>query len=94
MNILFWGLTLGTIGKILIAVAVLIAHGALAQEGKVDKLVLRSFKLEHAITIIGIILVLLGYYMEVHFYGYTPFLTCEGTECSAAVNDAFNPVAK
>lgn len=93
MNILFWGLTIGTIGKVLLAVGVIIAHSGLVKEQRIDTASLRSFRIEHSITILGVILIVLGYFMEVYFYGYTPFLTCTGVECSAAVNNAFQPGA-
>ena len=89
MNILFWGLTIGTIGKVLLAVGVIIAHSGIVKEMKIDSEVLRSFRIEHTITIIGVILIIVGYMMEIYFYGYTPFLTCEGQECSAAIINAF-----
>jgi uncharacterized membrane protein YidH (DUF202 family) len=89
MNILFWGLTIGVIGKIMLAVGILIAHSGIVKEQKIDLAVLKGFKLEHTLTIIGIILIILGYFMEVYFYGFTPFLTCSGAECSAAILNAF-----
>jgi uncharacterized membrane protein YidH (DUF202 family) len=89
MNILFWGLTIGTIGKVLLAIGVLIAHSGIMKEHKIDTEVLRGFKLEHTLTILGIIMIVLGYFMEVYFYGFTPFLTCSGAECSAAIINAF-----
>jgi uncharacterized membrane protein YidH (DUF202 family) len=89
MNILFWGLTIGTIGKVLLAVGVIIAHSGIVKEQRIDSEVLRSFKIEHTITIIGVILIVVGYILEIYFYGYTPFLTCTGAECSAAVMNAF-----
>ena len=94
MNILFWGLTIGTIGKVLLAVGVIIAHSGIVREQRIDSVVLRSFRIEHTITIVGVILIVIGYFMEIYFYGYTPFLTCAGAECSAAINAAFQPVAK
>ena len=89
MNILFWGLTIGTIGKVLLGVGVIIAHSSLVKERKIDLAVLRGYRIEHTITVIGLLLIVLGYLMEVYFYGYTPFLTCVGEECSAAVLNAF-----
>lgn len=89
MNILFWGLTIGTIGKVLLAIGVLIAHSGIMKEHKIDSEVIRGFKLEHTITILGLIMIVVGYFMEVYFYGFTPFLTCSGTECSAAIINAF-----
>lgn len=89
MNILFWGLTLGTLGKVLLAVGVIIAHSGIVKERKIDSEVLRGFRIEHTITILGLILIIVGYFMEIYFYGYTPFLTCTGEECSAAIINAF-----
>jgi uncharacterized membrane protein YidH (DUF202 family) len=89
MNILFWGLTLGTLGKVLLAVGVIIAHSGIVKERRIDSEVLKGFRIEHTITILGLILIVIGYFMEIYFYGYTPFLTCSGTECSAAVTNAF-----
>ncbi len=89
MNILFWGLTLGTLGKVLLAVGVIIAHSGIVKERKIDTEVLRGFKIEHTITILGLALIVVGYFMEIYFYGFTPFLTCSGTECSAAIMNAF-----
>ena len=89
MNILFWGLTIGTVGKVLLAVGVIIAHSGIVKERRIDNAVLRSFKIEHTITILGLIMIVLGYFMEIYFYGFTPFLTCSGAECSAAIINAF-----
>lgn len=86
MNILFWGLTIGMIGKLLLAAGVIIAHTELAHERKVDNEVLRSFRLEMALTALGVVLIVLGYFMEVYFYGFTPLLTCTGSECAAALS--------
>lgn len=88
MNILFWGLTIGVIGKVLLAAGVIIAHTEIAHERKIDSLVLKSFKIELAITILGLILIICGYFMEIYFYGLTPLLTCDTQACGAAVIDA------
>ncbi|MEK7462520.1 MAG: hypothetical protein AAB618_03000 [Patescibacteria group bacterium] len=89
MNILFWGLTIGTAGKVLLGIGVIIAHSSLVKERKIDLVVLRGYRIEHTITVIGLLLIVLGYFMEVYFYGFTPFLTCSGAECSAAIINAF-----
>lgn len=82
MNLLFWALTVGVIGKVLLAVGVLIAHTQLAHERIVDQLVLKSFRLEHTLTIAGIILIVAGYGMEIYFYNFVSMLTCFGTDCA------------
>jgi uncharacterized membrane protein YidH (DUF202 family) len=89
MNILFWALTIGVIGKVLLAIGVLVAHSGILHEHRIDREVLRRFRWEHSITILGITLIVIGYFMEVYFYGFTPFLTCSGAECSAAILNAF-----
>jgi hypothetical protein len=90
MNLLFWGITLGTLGKVMVAIAVIFAHHKLAEERKVDKKVIQSFQNEKIVTILGLILILLGYAMEVYFYGFaTEILTCQGAACTSAVSNAF-----
>lgn len=84
MNLLFWGLTIGVIGKVLLGIGVILAHTSLAHEKKIDSFVLKSFRLEHEMTIVGIILILIGYFMEIYFYGFTPLLTCTLEECGQA----------
>lgn len=81
MNLLFWGLTIGVIGKVLVVSAVLISHSELAHEKRVDKLVLKSFKLERTLTLAGLILIVAGYSMEIYFYDFVSLLTCVGAEC-------------
>lgn len=92
MNLLFWGLTVSTIGKVMLASGVLIAHSELAHEKRVDKLVLKSFKTERVLTIAGLLLILGGYFLEITFYGFaTSLLTCEGPECAAAAGALLLP---
>ena len=91
MNLLFWGLTIGMTGKVMLATGVLIAHSNLAHEGRVDQLVLKGFRIERVLTLIGLVLIVGGYFMEVTFYGFdTSLLTCTGPECAAAIPGAFN----
>ena len=89
LNFLFWGLTISVIGKVMIAVAVIMAHSEIAHEHKIDAKVLRSFQKERWLTILGILLIVIGYAMEIYFYDFfTPFLTCDGDDCMAAANTA------
>jgi hypothetical protein len=77
MNLLFWGLTISMLGKVLLAIGVLKAHSQIAHEHRIDAKVLRTFRTEMWITIAGLIFILAGYGMEVVFYGFeTPFFTC------------------
>ena len=90
MNLLFWGLTLGMVGKVLLAIGVIMAHTEIAHEKRIDAEVIRSFKTELIITLLGVIFIVAGYFMELYFYGFTPLLGCSGTECAAMINAAFS----
>lgn len=81
MNLLFWGLTLGTIGKVLVAGAILKVHHVMAKEHRIDKRVIRSFMTEIIVTSIGILLILTGYGLELYFYQSLDMLTCEPPAC-------------
>lgn len=86
MLILFWALTVSTIGKALLALGVILAHSEIAHEHRIDARVLRSFKRERWLTIIGLGLIVLGYILEMYFYGFTPFADCQGTQCAALLS--------
>lgn len=90
MNLLFWGLTIGVVGKVLLAAGVLMAHSELAHERRIDQEVLKTFRLELWLTLFGLLLIVIGYGLEVYFYGFTPLLTCTADECGAALIKAFN----
>ena len=92
MSILFWGLTMGTIGKVLLAAGVIMAHTQLEHEHRIDARVVRTFHRERILTLIGILLILIGYGLEVYFYGYgTELLSCHGPSCAAAVSSFLQP---
>lgn len=91
MNILFWGLTVGLIGKILLVIGVLLAHGKIAHEHKIDRAVIKSFHKEKIITLIGLILIILGYLLEIYFYGFADMLNCSGMECAANLGAFLSP---
>ena len=86
MNILFWGLTVGVLGKVLVALAILRVHHIMAEEGKIDNRVIKSFAFEKTLTILGVVAIIVGYLMELYFYGLTPLLTCQGSDCSMAAS--------
>jgi hypothetical protein len=87
MNLLLWGLTLGTVGKLVLGWAVLRVHMYIYREHNIDGVVLRAIKREEYITLFSLILIVLGFALEVIFYqGSTELLTCVGDECEAAVS--------
>jgi len=88
MNLLFIGMTISVIGKILLAYAVIRAHTDLAHEHQIDAKVIKSFKLERTITIFAVILIVIGYILEITFFGgFQNFFFCEGTSCAAALGN-------
>ena len=90
MNLLLWGITFGTVGKLVLGIAVLRVHVWILREHKIDGVVLRSIKREQFVTFAGLLLILIGFVFEVMFYGtVTNFLDCIGDDCAAAVSAAF-----
>jgi hypothetical protein len=90
-NILFWGLTIGTIGKVLLVLAVLHMHHSLIVELGVDKKVILSYQQERVVTFIGLVLIVLGYSLEVYFYAPTNLFNCVGIECTAGLINSVSP---
>jgi len=85
MNILFWGITLGMAGKVLVILAVLHMHHSLVKEHRVDRRVILTYRQERVLTFIGLILIAIGYIMEITFYAPTPFFSCADDTCQAAI---------
>jgi hypothetical protein len=82
MNILFWGLTVSLIGKVLVVCGVLFAHAKIKHEHRIDKMVLASFRTEFVITVIGLLLIIFGYFLEIYFYHFADLLSCSLMECA------------
>ena len=90
MNLLLWGITLGTIGKLILGITVLRVHIWMFREHSIDGVVMRAIRREHVLTIISLTLIVVGYVFEVLFYnGSTRFFDCVGSECAALVQAAF-----
>ncbi len=86
MNMLLWGITLSTVGKLILGIAVLRVHVYILREHKIDNVVLRALKREQYVTIFGLLLIVVGYFLEIFFYnGSTELLSCIGEECGAAL---------
>ncbi|MAZ29974.1 hypothetical protein CL655_01690 [bacterium] len=89
MNLLFLGMTLGVVGKGLLALGVVWVHVAMANERRIDDLVVRSFRTELFITLLGFALILAGYIIEVSALGgFHTMATCVGDDCAAAIINA------
>lgn len=91
MSLLLWGLTVGTVGKLILGIAVLRVHAGILREHHIDDIVLHAIKRERYVTLVGLLLIVIGYVLEVFFYsGSTEFFRCTGAECAAAVTAAFS----
>lgn len=65
---LYLGLTLGMIGKLMLGFAVWRVHAFIIREHKIDGVVLSAMKRERYVTALGTLLLLLGYLLELYFY--------------------------
>jgi hypothetical protein len=84
MSILFWGLTLGVVGKIMVAIGILKVHYVMSQERRIDNEVIHSFHYEKILTYLGISFIVSGYLLELYFYNGAHLLACtDGAECMA-----------
>lgn len=87
MNLLLWGITFGTVGKLVLGYAVLRVHIYILREHRIDNVVLNAIKREQIVTIIGLLLIVFGFLFEVVFYNSaTELLSCTGENCAAAVS--------
>ena len=69
---LFWGITLGFAGKVLLAVSVLLVHNKITDEKRIDGIVLMEMRHEQIIAIIGLVLMVVGYLLEMFYFGFIP----------------------
>lgn len=91
MNFLLWGITIGTIGKVILGIAVLRVHVHIIRERKIDSVVLQSLKREQYVTAFGLVLIVLGFIMEMFFYNATPdIINCVGQNCATIIQAMFN----
>lgn len=67
MNLEFIGFTLDVIGKIMVAFTAIMVHYRFRKEHKVDERVFRSMRREHLLGIIGIALIILGFFLQAPF---------------------------
>lgn len=70
MDLLFLGITFGVLGKVILGITVIKVHHKIVKEHRIDGAVLREIKKERNLAILGIIFMVIGYILEVMFYGY------------------------
>ena len=61
------GFTLHTIGEIFIALTVLLVHHQVLHEKKIDMKVIRGMGIEQKLGIIGVLCIVIGYFLQVYF---------------------------
>ena len=74
MDLLFWGITAGFLGKVLLGVTVIRVHSRIVKEHHIDEAVIKEMKSEKLLAVAGIMLIVIGYLFEIAFYEYLPFL--------------------
>ena len=91
MNALFWGLTVSLIGKLLLTVGVFKFHRTLTKEKEDGQKISGVFKIEKLTTVVGLILIIAGYFMEIYFYNISHLLTCDGADCASMIELLISP---
>lgn len=67
MSLHHLGFTLHVIGELVIAYAVIRMHAHVSREHRIDKIVISSIKQEKGITLFGMLLIILGYALQIPF---------------------------
>lgn len=62
---LFWGITLATTGKVLLGITVMMVHAKMVAENGIDGIVLKEIRRERNIAVLGILLIIVGYLLEI-----------------------------
>ena len=70
---LFWGLTFGILGKVFLGIAVINVHSHVIKEKTIDRDVITAMKRERGVAASGVILLVLGYFLEITAFGYVIF---------------------
>lgn len=61
------GLTIHTLGELLVGFTAIMVHYRFLKEHKVDKVVLHEMKTEQIVGILGVLLIVMGYMLEIGF---------------------------
>lgn len=68
MNLFNIGLTLDTLGKVMLGITVLMVHWHVLREHKIDADVLRSMRREQILGASGILLIVAGYILQLLYH--------------------------
>jgi UPF0716 family protein affecting phage T7 exclusion len=89
MNLLFLGMTLSVIGKGMLGLAIIWVHVTMATERSIDEHVVKAFRRETYITVAALLLIAIGYVLEIiGLGGFQAMWFCSGIECAAALGGA------
>ena len=58
------GFTLDVLGKLMVAYTAIRVHYRFRKEHKIDELVFKAMKREHFVGILGIIFIIIGYFLQ------------------------------
>ena len=89
MSLLFLGMTMSVIGKVMLGLAIIWVHITMSTERSIDEEVVKAFRRETIITVIALLLIGTGYFLEVAALGgFDALMACKGAECAAMVGGA------
>jgi len=90
MNMLFIGATLALLGKVIVVLVVLHMHMTFVIEKKIDRKVILTYQQERTLTYIGLIFLIVGYFLEMVYFGFVPALNpCGEYACAALLIQTF-----
>ena len=69
-DMFFWGFTLSTVGKLILGATVMLVHSKIVHEHKIDDVVIKEMKKERSIAFAAIVMIGVGYALEVTALGY------------------------
>ena len=67
MDLLFWGLTTGILGKVILGMAVVSVHWKIVKEHKIDQEVIGEVNREKHFAILGMFFIIIGYILQAPF---------------------------
>ena len=72
-SMLFWGLTISFMGKASLALSVISVHKKITDEKRIDGIVLMEMRRERTLAIMGLLLMAVGYALELFHFNALPF---------------------
>jgi len=80
---------MSVVGKGMLGLAIIWVHITMATERSIDAKVVNAFRREMYITVAALLLIAVGYVLEVMALGgFSTLIFCDGASCSAAIGSA------